>query len=152
MLEKGSSMYTAFLEGSLVLSKTGEWWHEGVIFQNERLSGLFHRSIQFDSEHNAYVVRIGAQQATFTCEDTPYFVSALIETPSGPTIRLLDGSEEPLNQESLTVGAESQIYCTVKGGHRARLTRGAHQDLADKAIDESRVRICGQIIELKKHE
>lgn len=143
-------MYTAFLEGSLVLSKNGEWWHNGAIFKNERLSELFHQSIQFDPEHNSYVVRIGAQQATFTCEDTPFFVSQIIENGSGARVKLLDGSEEPLDLGSLTIGAESQIYCSVKGGHRARLTRGAHQNLSLKAVDESHVNICGQTIELKK--
>lgn len=145
-----SPMYTAYLEGSLVLSKTGDWWHNGSIFENERLAKLFHKSICFDQEQNKYVVRIGAQQATFTCEDTAFFVTEIKEVNGSFVAKLLDESEEVLALESLSLGGDDQIYCQIKGGHRARLTRGAHQTLVANAVDDSHVCLAGKTFELKR--
>lgn len=136
------ALYTAYLDGKLILSAEGEWVHEGTPFQNERLSDLFFRSIEWEAERNRYVLRIGKGIATFTCEDTAYFVLAF---GPGWTAILSDGSSEPLSAGTLAAGRSSQIYCEVKGGHRARLSRAAHQTLLEHAVSDDQVEIQGKL-------
>jgi len=143
---------TAYLEGSLRLSATGEWWHDGVAFTHPELIALFHRSIVWDAPTQRYLVRIGAGAATFTCEDSPYFVAAVITEHTPWRITLLDGSTEPLDPAGIWLGAENQIYCRVKGGHPARLTRGAHQHLLRYAVDAETLMIGAVPVKLRRHE
>jgi hypothetical protein len=133
--------YTALLEGSLTLTKHGSWVHEGVPFSNPKVSDLFHRSVVWDTERKCPVVRLGAQQATFTCEDTPYFVAALRTDTMPWRIVLAGGSEEPLVPESISIGNEEQFYCRAKGTFRARFMRAAHQSLLEYVVDENTLRI-----------
>jgi hypothetical protein len=139
---------TISLEGALHLSATGEWWHEGQPFTHVELIKLFHRSIVWDESTARYVLRIGAAVADFTCADTAYFVGEIIEDAAGWQVVLFDGSTELLVPASLAVGKEHQIYCTVKGGHRARFSRPAHQHLLRYARTESELEINGERVRL----
>lgn len=136
------ALYTAYLQGSLTLTARGEWRHEGAPFTNHAVIALFTRSIAF--EDGAYYVRIGPQRAAFTCEDTAYFVVELLDETSPWRVKLADGSEEPLDAASLALGTEDQIYCTVKGSHRARFIGGSHQRLLAHAVSDSALRIDGR--------
>jgi hypothetical protein len=147
-----SPTYTAYLEGSLRLSATGEWWHEGVAFTHPELIALFHRSIVWDAGTKRYLVRIGEGAATFTCEDTAYFVATLLTEQTPWYITLLDGTIEPLDPAMFSLGTDNQIYCRVKGGHRARLTRGAHQNLLCFAIDAETLLIGDVPVKLRRCE
>lgn len=142
-------IYTAYLEGSLVLTAEGQWFHEGSPFTNERVIDLFFRSIVWDEAQARYLIRVGdQQQATFRCEDTAYFVIQIHDSPDGPLISLNDGSTEPLRTDTLFLGEVGQIYCTVKGNHRARLSRNVHQELLEHAIDEHTISVCGRTVAL----
>jgi uncharacterized protein len=134
------------MEGTLRLSATGEWWHEGRPFTHPELARLFHRSIVWDEESKRYVVQIGVGVAHFTYDDTAYFVAEIIETASEWQVVLFDGSREPLVPSTLSVGDENQIYCVVKGGHRARLSRSAHQHLLRYARSDSEIEIAGTVV------
>lgn len=143
------AMYTAYLEGSLKLSKTGEWRHNGQPFQNEKVAELFSRSIVWDDVSGRYYIQIGAQRATFECEDTAYFVLAIDDNKAPWMLALSDGSTEPLEPHSLTRGNKGQVYCRVHGNHRARFSRGAHQVLLRAALDDERLLIAGQSYKLR---
>lgn len=135
--------YTAYLEGSLRLSATGEWWHEGVPFTHPELIRLFHRSIVWDDASASYLIRIGNAAAYFTCEDTAFFVAS-IQTAHVPwEVTLYDETIEPLDPATLSIGADNQVYCRVKGGHPARFCRAAHQDLLAYTRDETTLLIGG---------
>lgn len=142
--------YTAYLKGSLKLSKHGEWWHNGNPFTNKRLSDLFSRSIVWDKSANEFFVQIGKQRATFTLEDTPFFVLSINDQHVPWKIELSDGTSEILEPKSLVVGDESQIYCRVKGGaFKARFSRSAHQALLGYAGDDNSLLVSGERIILK---
>jgi hypothetical protein len=141
--------YTAQLQGVLRLSYEGLWFHEGKQFENQALADLFSRSIVWDASEQAYFVQIGRQRARFTYDDTAYMVRELLVEIDTTTLRLSDGSQEPLRPATLKVGPEAQFYCLVKGGHRARFTRSAHQDLLQYAIDDDTVELNGVRISLK---
>lgn len=138
--------YTTYMEGILRLSATGEWWHEGQPFTHPELAKLFHRSIVWDGESKRYVVRIGVGVAHFTYDDTAYFVAEIIENVGDWQVVLFDGSREPLHPETLSVGEENQLYCLVKGGHRARFSRSAHQHLLQYARSDSELEVAGIIV------
>lgn len=140
--------YTAELKGSLKLSKNGEWWHNGVAFQREALSNLFHRSIIWDEVEKQYFVKIGRQRARFDVEDTAYFVTELLDETRPWHLKLNDGSEEDLKAQTLCLGSEDQIYCQVKDYHRARFSRSAHQRLLSHAVDERNIKVNDQLIQL----
>jgi len=143
--------YTAYLEGSLVLTAQGVWVHNGTPFANQRLSELFSRSVVWDSQHNAYTVRIGAQQACFTCEDTPYFVMEF--DPGTLQLRLSNDSHYSLALDSLRVGSSGQFYCrvAVNPGRQdvARFSRPAHQSLLAHAVDDQHLELAGKVIKLE---
>ena len=75
------------------------------------------------------------ERAFVTIEDTPWVVTGVERDGGGYRLRLNDGSEEPLDPASLTVGAENVLYTRVKGGYRARFLRPAYYRLAP-AIEE----------------
>ncbi|MDZ4785437.1 MAG: DUF1285 domain-containing protein [bacterium] len=143
-------LYTAQLKGKLKLSKFGDWYHEGKIFERKSLSDLFHRSLVWDAELKSYFVELGPQRATFDCEDTTFFVLALDDSKNPWQVTLAGGAQEPLNPVSLSLGDEDQIYCLVKGGHRARFTRAAHQQILKYVVDDSHINISGNLIKLAR--
>ncbi len=144
------SGYTAYLDGSLVLSKYGQWWHKGQPFKNQKLSTFFHRSIIWEPDLKKYMLEIGPQRATFTCEDTAFFVTQLMDQEKPCKIKLADESCEILRADSLRLGAENQIYCRVKNGeHLARFGREAYQALLSHAQSDDTLCLDGQMVLLK---
>ena len=143
------ALYTAYLEGSLKLSKYGEWWHNGRPFQNKKVAELFSRSVVWVEEDKSYFIYIAEGRAKFDCEDTAYFVTELCDQKSPWNVRLSDQSEEALLATSLALGSENQIYCMVKDGkHRARFSRQAHQALIAHAVDEETFLVDGHKVKI----
>ena len=143
-------MYTAYLKGSLKLSKTGEWWHNGQPFQNQKVSDLFTRSLVWDESAAEYFIQIGTQRASFDCEDTAFFITSIDDTVSPWTIAISDGTTETLRGDNIEIGDEQQLYCIVHGSHRARLTRSAHQALLCHVESDSSIVIDGTVYRIKK--
>jgi hypothetical protein len=143
-------MYTAYLKGSLKLSKIGEWRHNGEPFQNQKVSDLFLRSVVWDDDAQEYFIQIGAQRASFDCEDTAFFISDLEDGAIPWNVKISDATTEVLKPETLTVGSENQIYCLVHATHRARFSRSAHQALLRHAISETSISVNGAPFTLKK--
>jgi len=143
-------LYTAYMKGSLKLTKLGEWWHDGAPFEHTKLISLFHRSIVWDEEENEYYVQIGKGRASFDCEDTAFFVSVLMDESDPWKVVLADETQEPLQTSTLRLGSEDQMYCTVKDTHRARFKRSAHQTLLQHAISDDSLLINGETVTLKR--
>jgi hypothetical protein len=62
---------------------------------------------------------------------TPYFVRRVDVGPEEVTLRLSDGSAEPLDPGTLRLYEDRFLHCRVKGGaHEARFGRAAWHDLA----------------------
>jgi hypothetical protein len=142
--------YLADLSKNLKLSATGEWWHDGRPFENRKLIELFNRSIVWDQNKDRYLLQIGGNQASFEYEDTVYFVTSLHDQNSPWKLALSDQTEELLAPSSLSLGSQNQIYCTVKGSHRARFSRGAHQQLLAHAVDDTSLLLDGKNVSLVK--
>ncbi len=137
-------IYTAYLEGDLLLNARGDWIHRGVPFANPKLSELFHRSIVWDESSRRYLVRIGRQQATFRVEDCAYFVVRLLDEKTPWEITLKDGSCETLREESLEFGSSSTLYTRVKGNHLALFLSAAYQRFVEHIEDDHTVVVNGK--------
>lgn len=62
------------LSSPLHLTALNTWLSGSEPFTNPQVSALFSRSVVFDRKVEKWVVRIGAQQAPFSFDDTPVFV------------------------------------------------------------------------------
>lgn len=140
--------YTAQLKGSLRLSGEGKWFHNGAQFQNEKLSDLFLRSIVCDEQTGEYFVEIGNQRATFSCDDTAYFILGINDGTDPWILHLSNGSSEPFNPETLSAGTDGTVYCFVKGSKRAKLLKPAHQTLAQYVTGDNEISINGKTYSL----
>jgi len=141
-------LYTAYLTGSLKLSRFGEWWHNGVIFQNKRLSDFFHKSIVWDQKDAQYYLEIGNQRATFEIEGTAYFVAELLDQKLPWQVRLMDHSAQELDLESLKLGAQNEILCSLENKHLASFTKPAYQRLVSHIGEDGMLRAGKHLISL----
>ena len=72
-----------------------------------------------------YEVRVGRESAVVEVPFAPYAVRGLVPGPQGLDVLLSDGSREPLRPDTLRVGRDGVLRCTVKGDLPARFTRDA---------------------------
>ena len=95
-------------------------------------------------------LRLGEDKAQVDIEDTPWVVTQVEGAPpDGFTVVLNDETREPLDPETLTVGADNVLYCRVKGGrHAARFLRPAYYELMRHAAPRigrrARAAACGR--------
>lgn len=142
--------YIAELSGSLRLTKNGEWYHNGDIFQNKKLSDLFLRSIVWDQKESRYYIEIGNQRATFTHEGCVYFATALDDSAVPWLLSLTNGEKIQLDPATLRLEPDDAIACTMHAIHPVRLLRSAHQRFATHVIDEHTVEIGGKQFPLRE--
>ena len=146
MIDPPRPLYTAYLDGSLRLTRQGVWLHEGRKISNRNLSDLFHRSVVWDDTLLRYVVRIGKEQATFTCDDAPYYVVALDTSHSPWELVLAGGERAPLDRGSLRQTATHELTSRIKGGHRALFLSGAYQIMVEHTIDDRSICVDGEVV------
>ena len=79
---------------------------------------------------------MNGEECYLEVEDTPFVIQEVVASPNpdNPTslvLKLNDGTEETLNAETLRIGQDDVMYCTVKeAGYEARLLRSAYYQLA----------------------
>ena len=116
----------------------GRWYADDEPIVHKRLANLFSRYLRRKAA-GGYEIWIDERyHADVEVEDTPYVVTAVdAAAPDRFTLRLNDGTSEPLDPDSLQVGARDVLYCRVKGGsERARFLRPAYYQLAE-SIEET---------------
>jgi hypothetical protein len=93
--------------------------------------------LRFEDE-GAFIVD-GGKRMSIEMKGPPFEVLALELDAAASTakLRLDDGSEEEVGEETLAMDEESgRIECRVRRGRgRAMLSRGAHQTLLDHAVE-----------------
>jgi hypothetical protein len=124
---RSSSGLSIDLEGRLL--------HRGEPITHARTLEVLWRSLERGPD-GRYLVRIGRESAYVRVEDAPYAVRGVVDGPAGaPWLVLSDGSREPLDADTLRLGADGVLRCAVKGGHAARFGRSAQVTLG-LAIEE----------------
>jgi uncharacterized protein len=76
-------------------------------------------------------LELGEDKAWVVIEDTPWVVTHVEGDPAtGFTLVLNDDTREPLDPDTLRVGADDVLYTRIKGGaHPARFLRPAYYEL-----------------------
>lgn len=121
--------FTAIASGRIVFGRDGRWYCDGEPIANAAICRLYSRALQVDAAGRARLV-LGEDRAEVEVEDTPWVVTGVDGSPkTGFTITLNDGSREPLDPATLTVGRDHVLYCRARGGHRVRFLRPAYYAL-----------------------
>jgi len=127
--------FWAVSSGAISFRHDGRWYSDGEPINNSRIALLFSRCLR-QTDDGRWQIAMADERAFVTIEDTPWVVTTVDRDPTGGfRVRLNDGSEEPLDPGSLSVGAENVLYTRVKGRQRARFLRPAYYQLAP-AIEE----------------
>ena len=135
-------VYTAKLEGSLRLSRDGEWFHNEMPFENKKLHDFFLKSVVWDEPAQQYFIEIGAQRATFTHEGYVYFAVSLDDSADPWSLSLSNGRTLALNPQTLASDKNGGIYC-LDGNHKVLVLRAAYQILARHVISDTEIEILG---------
>ena len=121
--------------GEIKIDKEGNWFFNGAPIINRQIIDLFNAGIEHDG-HGGYRLHIGDETSPIVVEDTPYVVTQ-IDLARGAdglncfTIRLSDGTSEPLFFETFYLAPDNVPYCAVKGGQfPARFLRAPYYDLS----------------------
>jgi len=124
----------------ILIDREGRWFHKGAEMIQRDIVRLFYEHIEVDSL-GRYVVRLGDESCYLDVEDTPFVVQRVRFEDDGDIqnlrVFLSDDTEEALNPETLFVGEENVLYCTVKQGRfSARFHRPAYYQLAEFVQEE----------------
>ena len=121
----------------LCFRSDGRWYADDEPVTHERLARLFSRYLRRKPGGGFEIWIDERYHADVEVEDTLYVVSSVHAAADGSlSVELNDGSSEPLDPTSLSVGRDNVVYCRVKHGReRARLLRPAYYQLAP-LIDE----------------
>ena len=119
-------------ESTIVLDREGRFWHDGERVDHPALEHALRSWISRHPDDGRLMLTNGYDWCYFRADDAAFVVDALrIEPGGGITLRLFDGTEEPLDPETLSVGEGGAVYAEVKGGRfSARFSRHAQTQLA----------------------
>ena len=114
--------------------RDGRWYADDEVIEHKKIALLFSRHIQADGE-GGWVVDVGVDRHSVVVEDTPLVVTAVDGSPDeGFEATTNDGVREALDCNTLQVGAQRVLYCSVRRGDRgvlrARFLRPAYYSLA----------------------
>ncbi len=118
------------------LDREGRWSMDDRPVEHPRVQRLFHRGLSV--EDGRPVLRVGTQWCYVQfVDDTAFFVERVRREGDVLVARLMDETEEPLPLETLSRSGETDIYCRLSGGRRARLLRDAALALAPFLVERN---------------
>jgi len=143
-------------ESTIVLDAEGRFFHDGAPVEHAGMKRAFASWIARHPDDGRFILTNGWDFSYFTVEDTPFFVEGIRATERGITLCLFDGSEEPLDPETLTLDENGVLRTTVKGGaFDARFSRSAQLALGPHLEEGSSgkpvLSILGVRYELSEH-
>jgi hypothetical protein len=119
------------------IDKEGVWYYKGNEMFRKDIVNLFYQNLKRD-ESGSYYIELENDLASLEVEDTAYVVTAvekLGSTAEGNeriSVLLNDETLEVLDCESLRIGEDNVLYCTVKPvGHKARFLRTSYYQIAE---------------------
>ena len=119
-------------ESTIVLDREGRFFHDGQRVEHPALEKALRSWISLHPDDARPILTNGYDWCYFRPEDTPLFVDAVVPHEDGTaTLRLFDGTEEPLAPESLTIDSDGVVCARVRHGTmEARFLRHAQTGLA----------------------
>jgi hypothetical protein len=127
-------------QSGIRVDREGRFIHEGEAVTHEGLKAALFRWLDRlppddpAARGRRYVLRLDERRfAYLDVEDTPLVARAARADGAAIVLSLSDGSEEPLDPETLTVDGEGVLRALVRGGRiEARLASSAAAALADR--------------------
>jgi len=101
------------------------------------MAAAFARWVRRHPDDGRWILSNDYDWCYFTVEDTGYFVLGMTLGEGMPTLRLSDGTSEPLDPQTLTVDDDGVLRVRVKGGgEAARFSRQAQLAIAPLLADD----------------
>ncbi len=143
-------------ESTIVLDREGRFWHDGERVDHPALEQALRSWIALHPDDGRLILTNGYDWCYFRAEGAAFVVDAMHEGPEGTvTLRLFDGTEEPLDPASLSLDEDGAVHARVKGGRfDARFSRHAQTQLAPILVkdDPPTVRVGGKDFVLARAE
>jgi hypothetical protein len=126
-------------ESKIRLDGEGKFFDNGGYVEHAKLQQALHTWIGRHPDDGRYILTNGYDWTYFTVDDVPFFVRAIREVDGDAMLVLSDGTEEPLDPATVTMGPRGDLYLDVQhpspdkgkaGPFRAKLTRHAQTQLA----------------------
>lgn len=139
------------------LDSEGNWFHNGVMFTNERIIDFFNKSIS-KTKDGQYVIHYGNFVYPIVVEDVPFFITGVRFEGFGEFesvyITIRSRGEELLDPETLYVGNQNALYCRVYNGEfPAKFLHSPSFQILERLEESDDVfylHICGKKIVLKE--
>lgn len=119
------------------IDKEGVWYYKGNEMFRKDIVNLFYRNLKRD-ETGRYYIEFENDLASLDVEDTAFVVTAVYKLGSPAegneciSVHLNDDTCENLDCETLRIGKDHVLYCTVKAdGHNARFLRTSYYQIAE---------------------
>lgn len=124
-------------ESTIVLDREGRFWHDGGRVDRPALEQALRSWISVHPDDGRLILTNGYDWCYFRAEGAPFVVDALRVEPDGSvTLRLFDGTEEPLDPDTLSLDEEGAAHARVKAGRLdARFSRHAQTQLAPILVE-----------------
>jgi hypothetical protein len=119
------------------IDKEGIWYYKGNEMFRKDIVKLFYQNLKRD-ESGRYYIDLENDLASLEVEDTAYVVTAVNKLGSQAdgneriSVLLNDETQQELDCNSLRIGDDNILYCTVKtDGHGARFLRSSYYQIAE---------------------
>ena len=135
-------------ESTLRLDGDGRFFHDDALVEHPKLAAALHTWIARHPDDGRFILTNGYDWTYFIVDDVPFFVRSVKQAGPGPAdqtdaiLVLSDGSEEPLEPETVRLGARGDLYLQVKrdakgGPFDAKMTRFAQTQLGPFLSEEN---------------
>ena len=151
LIESGEAIDEIRIDGE------GDWFHNGVKFENQRIINFFNRSIRKTAE-GGYALHYDNFTYPIVVDDAPFFVTGVRFSGFGDFetvhITLKSGVEEMLDIDTLYFRSNNCLYCRVHGGTmKAKFLRSPSFHILDRleeTEDTYYLTLCGRKIVLQE--
>lgn len=118
-------------ESTIRIDQEGRFWHDGQRVGHPALEQALRTWIARHPDDGRPILTNGYDWCYFKVDDAPLRVDALRVEGDAVTLVLFDGSEEPLDPATLSLGEDGVVYARARGGAlEARFSRHAQTQLA----------------------
>jgi uncharacterized protein len=112
------------------INKEGKWFYQGREIVNPMVLEYFCNALEKD-EQGRYRIVLEQEMCYLEVEDTPFVVASMRGEPeTGLSVLLNTGSLYDLDPDTLCIGDDNVMYCTVPHGIKVRFSRAAYYLLA----------------------
>jgi hypothetical protein len=143
-------------ESTLFLDREGRFFHDGQRVAHPALEKALRTWISTHPDDGRPILTNGYDWCYFRAEDTLLFVDAVAVAEDGTAaLKLFDGTEEPLDPASLSIGEDGVVYARVRGGRlEARFSRHAQTGLAPllASADPPAVKVRERVVTLPQRK